>query len=274
MDTNAPLPARLLKEYRKMAQRKFRTQQGKMILEGVQLVKEALLAGVELESLLYTPQFAARPSAKELLAGVGKARVFPVDPATFASIAETETPQGIAAMARIPEQRTDIFFQEKGFFLLLDRIQDPGNLGTIIRTAAAAGVSGIILLQGTTDPYSPKVLRSSMGGVFYVPIVHENDLPDWFEKIKRQGVQLIAADPKGTMPYYNIDFRKSTAVIIGNESGGVGKMLLEKAKTKAYIPLQGKFNILNAAIAAAAFILENQRQKEFHLIAQKPEVRN
>ena len=113
-----------------------------------------------------------------------------------------------------------------------------------------------------------------MGGVFYVPIVHENDLPDWFEKIKRQGVQLIAADPKGTMPYYNIDFRKSTAVIIGNESGGVGKMLLEKAKTKAYIPLQGKFNILNAAIAAAAFILENQRQKEFHLIAQKPEVRN
>lgn len=265
MKTNVSLPARLLREYRKMGLKKCRTKRGKMILEGVQLVKEALLARVELESLLYTSEFAARPVAEELLAGVGRAKVFPVDAATFASIAQTETPQGIAAMARIPERRTDIFSQGKGFFLVLDRIQDPGNLGTIIRTAAAASVSGIILLRGTTDPYSPKVLRSSMGGVFYIPIVLEDDLPDWFEKLERQDVQIIAADPKGDMPYYNIDFRKPTAVIIGNESRGVRKILLEKAKIKAFIPLKGKFNTLNAAVAAAAFILENRRQKDFQI---------
>jgi len=266
MEMNTFLPARLIKEYRKMGLRKYRTQKGKMILEGVQLVKEALLAEVELESLLYTPQFAARPVAEELLAGVGRGRAFSVDPITFASIAQTETPQGVVAIARVPERRTDIFFQKKGFYLILDRIQDPGNLGTIIRTAAAASVSGIILLQGTTDPYSPKVLRSSMGGFFYIPIVHEDDLPDWFENIKKQEIQLIAADPRGDIPYYNINFTKPTAVLIGNESGGVGKMLLEKAEIKAYIPLKGKFNILNAAVAAAAFILENQRQRDLHLI--------
>ena len=92
----------------------------------------------------------------------------------------------------------------------------------------------------------------------------EADQPDWYAIMKKQGIQLIAADPKGELPYYHVDFSRSSAVIIGNESKGVGEALLEKAEIKAFIPLKGKFNTLNAAVAAAVFILENQRQKNFH----------
>ncbi len=258
-------PIRLLKEYRKLALRKFRKKSSKMILEGIQLVKEALQAGVKLESLIYTPEFAAKPESGALLAKAGGCggRIFQMDAAAFAAIAQTETPQGVAAIAPIPEKKV-ILCRDEDLFLVLDRIQDPGNLGTIIRTAAAAGIGGIILLQGTADPYSPKALRASMGGIFYIPIILEAEMPDWSVFLKEQGVQLVAADPRGELPYYRVDFQRPSAVIIGNESQGVGKDLLEKAETKAYIPLKGKFDTLNAAIAAAAFILESQRQKNFH----------
>ncbi len=271
MNINASLPVRILKEYRKMSMRKFRKKEGKMLLEGGQLLREALSAGIEPESLLYTSQFAVKPGSEALLAGIGKTRAFMVDASTFAVIAQTETPQGVAAIARIPKSPKNMLSQNQGFFLILDRIQDPGNLGTIIRTAAAGDVNGIILLHGTADPYSPKVLRASMGGVFYIPIICEADLPDWYETMKRQGIQLIAADPKGNMPYYNVDFNRSSAVIIGNESRGTDQLLLEKAKINAFIPLKGRLTTLNAAVAAAAFILENQRQKDFTLLVQDTE---
>lgn len=262
MIANASFPLRLLKEYRKLSMRKARNKSGKMVLEGNQLLEEALSAGVTLDSLIYTAQFASKSGAEKLLSKVDKNRIFRVDTSTFSKIAQTDTPQGIAAIARIPEKRQDAFYK-KGFFLVLDRIQDPGNLGTIIRTAAAARVNGIILLEGTADPYSSKALRASMGGIFHVPVIPEVELPDWFEIMKRQGVQLIAADPRGNTAYYNVDFNMPSAVIIGNESQGVGKALLEKAEIKAFIPLHGNFNTLNAAVAAAAFILENERQKNF-----------
>ncbi|NLX90688.1 MAG: RNA methyltransferase [Firmicutes bacterium] len=262
MIADVSLPLRLLKEYRKLSMRKFRNKNGKMILEGNQLLEEALSAGVTLESLIYTAQFASKPGAEGLITKIDKNRIFRVDTSTFAKIAQTDTPQGVAAIARIPEKQYDAFYK-KGFFLILDRIQDPGNLGTIIRTAAAARVNGIILLEGTADPYNPKALRASMGGIFYVPIVSEVELPDWFDIMKRQGIQLIAADPGGNTAYYNVDFNMPSAVIIGNESRGVRKALLEKAEIKAFIPLHGKFNTLNAAVAAAAFVLENERQKNF-----------
>jgi len=181
-------------------------------------------------------------------------------------VMRTDTPQGVAALSIIPESDRDIFWQSKGLYLILDRIQDPGNLGTIIRTAAAADVKGIVLLQGTADPYSPKVLRASMGGIFYLPLLQETDLPQWHNVMKEQGLRLIAADPKGKTPYYGIDLRSPCAVIIGNESRGVEESLLRKADTRASIPLKGRLKTLNAAVAAAAFILENQRQCDANVV--------
>ena len=269
-------PERIIKEYRKMAMRKFRHKSRKMLLEGAQLLGEALRAGITFESLIYTPDFASKSEGQELLASVKRAgvEVYQIDVKIFDSLAQTESPQGIAAIARIPEIRRDVFQltdsesnldshpQNQGFYLILDRIQDPGNLGTIIRTAAAADVKGIILLQGTVDPYSPKVLRASMGGIFYLPLVLEANLPEWYEIMKEQGIRLIAADPEGEAPYYGIDLLGPCAVIIGNESSGVEESLLRKADMRAHIPLRGKLTALNAAVAAVAFILENQRQRD------------
>ena len=263
-DTNVfnhtPPSARILKEYRKIAMRKYRNRSGKMLLEGEQLVREALLAGAALESLLYTPEFILRPEAAAFLNAAQKDKIFQIDAHTFEAIAQTETPQGISAIAAIPPRRQDILSLGRGFFLIIDRIQDPGNLGTIIRTAAAADVTGLIILRGTTDPYSPKAVRASMGGIFYLPVILESETPDWYEIIKENGIQLVAAAPHGMVPYYTIDFKKPTAVIIGNESGGVAEGLMEKAEIRASIPLKGRLTALNAAIAAAAFIFENQRQ--------------
>ncbi|HHU76467.1 MAG TPA: RNA methyltransferase [Firmicutes bacterium] len=257
-------PLRLLKEYRKLALVKYRSRKRKMVLEGTLLLREALLAGIELESLIYTPEFAAKPEAARILSGANcRDKIFRVNSTTFSAIAQTDTPQGVAAIALIPDNR-DIFKFNKNFYLVLDRIQDPGNLGTIIRTAAAAGVDGVILLQGTANPYSHKALRSSMGGVFYIPIFFEADQPDWYALMKKKEMHLIAAHPQGELPYYHVNFRRPCTVIIGNESQGVANMLLEKVDTRAFIPLGRKFNTLNAAVAAAAFILEHQRQNSFH----------
>ena len=258
-----PASGRILKEYRKLAMRKFRSKSGKMLLEGEQLLREALSAGVELESLLYTPEFVLRHEADDISAALEMKNAFQIDTQAFAAITQTETPQGIVAITCIPPRRQDILAQGRGFFLILDRIQDPGNLGTIIRTSATTEVTGIVILRGTTDPYSPKAVRASMGGIFYIPLVLESETPDWYEIIKKQGIQLIAAAPQGTVPYYNIDFSRPSAVIIGNESGGAGEALLEKAEIKASIPLKGRPAALNAAIAAAAFIFENQRQNHY-----------
>ncbi len=259
----------MVKLMRSLYTRKGRDKTGLVPVEGIRFVNEALLAAqrgvTAIEALFYEAGFDEKgPEQRALIeaAGAAASQVFCCPPALFRALTDTESPQGVAAAVTRPAfPPREASGRE--LYLVIDRVQDPGNLGTIIRTAAAARVNGIILLEGTADPYNPKALRASMGGIFYVPIVSEVELPDWFDIMKRQGIQLIAADPGGNTAYYNVDFNMPSAVIIGNESRGVRKALLEKAEIKAFIPLHGKFNTLNAAVAAAAFVLENERQKNF-----------
>ncbi|MDO9535500.1 MAG: RNA methyltransferase [Bacillota bacterium] len=252
----------VLKEYNLLASRKYRKQKGKFILEGYHLLNEALTAGIELEIVLYTAEFKNSSVNRELLARAGKADLTEVPQKIFQAVAQTENPQGVGAIVALPREPVNHFSGKSNFYLLLDEIQDPGNLGTIIRSAAAAAVDGVFLLPGTVDLYNPKVLRATMGGIFYLPVLQINETDKCIETLRQKQIQLVAADPRGGVPYYEVDFTIPSAVVIGNENKGIQKSLLEKADLRAYIPLKGSISSLNAAAAASVFIFEHERQTD------------
>lgn len=272
------LRKKILREYRRLGGGKYREKSGKIVLEGLHLLKEALKAGVEIDAVLFTPEFLQKKANRELLtAAGGKIQLVEVPTRAFQTVAQTENPQGIGAIARLPHsdvslpalaEKEDTREREQGrehgaFFLILDELQDPGNLGTIIRTAAAAAISGIFLLPGTVDPYNPKALRAGMGGIFYLPVMPVHDIESFLDFLAKREIRLVAADPGGEQPYHALDFSsRSHALIIGNESRGVRASLLRKAKIRAFIPLPGQIAALNAAVAASIFIFENLRQRE------------
>jgi TrmH family RNA methyltransferase len=253
----------IFKEYRKLGKRNYRKKSGKIILEGYHLLEEALKAGIELETILFTDEFQQKAVNRELLACARKSGSIKVSSQKFKEIAQTESPQGVGAIARLPRPAAVPAFENCHFILILDGLQDPGNLGTIIRTAAGAGIDGIFLLPGTVDPYNPKALRASMGGIFHLPVLQIDTVESCCAFLAARNLQLIAADPRGEIPYYSVDFARPCAVVIGNENRGVQKRLLKQADIRAYIPLEGKIAALNAAVAASIFIFEYRRCQHF-----------
>ncbi|RJX28154.1 MAG: RNA methyltransferase [Dethiobacter sp.] len=253
---------RIIKEYRLLGSRKYRKKSGKIILEGYHLLEEAFKAGAGVEAVLYTDEFMGKAVNRKLLARAGKTRSIKVSTAIFNSIAQTDNPQGIGAIARIPGNEADFAPGDALLFLILDGLQDPGNLGTIIRTAAGAAIDGIFLLPGTVDPYNPKALRATMGGIFHLPVVQMDGISGCHKFLQERDLQLVVADPRGDVPYYHVDFTRPSAIVIGNENRGVQEPLLKKAEVRAYIPLRGKIAALNAAVAASVFMFEYRRQRE------------
>ncbi len=244
-----------------MNSRNYRKKSGRFILEGYHLLNEALEAEVEIETILYTDEFVGRAINRRLLAKAGETRIIKVPSKVFKAIAQTENPQGVGAIARFSRCGVNSVKEDDRFFLMLDGIQDPGNLGTIVRTAAAAPIDGIFLLPGTVDPYNPKALRATMGGVFNLPVHQVSGIEQCCRLFAQKDFQFVAADPRGETFYHDVDFSRPSVVIIGNESRGVQNKLLEKADTRAVIPLEGKIAALNAAVAASLFIFEYRRQQ-------------
>lgn len=211
----------IFKEYRKLGKRNYRKKSGKIILEGYHLLEEALKAGIELETILFTDEFQQKAANRELLARAGKYVSIKISSQKFKEIAQTESPQGVGAIARLPRPASIPASGSCHFVLILDGLQDPGNLGTIIRTAAGASIDGILLLPGTVDPYNPKALRASMGGIFHLPVLQVDTVENCCEFLAASNLQLIAADPRGENPYYSVDFTRPSAVVIGNENRGI-----------------------------------------------------
>lgn len=184
-----------------------------------------------------------------------------VSESVMRQISDTKTPQGIIAVARMPEYSLDsILEREEGILLILENVQDPGNLGTIIRTAEGAGVSGIIMSKDTVDVFNPKVARATMGSVFRVPFLYVEDLLDIIPRLRENGYTSFAAHLKGKN-LYEEDFRGKVAFFIGNEGNGLTDKLTAQSERKIKIPMEGKLESLNAAIAAALLMYEAKRQK-------------
>lgn len=184
-----------------------------------------------------------------------------VSDAVMAKMADTVTPQGILAVVR--QERPALSQMEKGgLILLLDRIQDPGNLGTIIRTAEACGADGILCDAGTADLYSPKVVRSTMGALFRVPVVVAEDLEESLRQLKAGGYTAFAAHLQGSTDYRCAQWPEKTVLMIGNEANGLTDQLTACADSRVIIPMQGSVESLNASVAAALLMFEWRRCRD------------
>ncbi|NMD43119.1 MAG: RNA methyltransferase [Firmicutes bacterium] len=252
-----------IKEYRRLASsRKQRRHAGRLALEGPLLLEEALAAGLHPEVVFATRRYLDEGGPGLLAALPGKCRGYLLPPALFARLADTETPQEIAAIFPFRElEQAGSLAGELSLVIFLDRLQDPGNLGTIIRTAAAAGVDAIFYGPGSVDPYSPKALRSSAGAVFRLPPVEAAAPLQLLRELQDRKMAVLAARPREGRNFWEIDFRKKTALLIGSESRGLSPELIAVADRQVHIPQFSAVDSLNAAVAAAVLIYEARRQR-------------
>lgn len=230
-----------VKQWKKLLTKKDRDKSGLFLVEGFHLVEEALMHGLVEE--LIVKEGTDLPLKWEL-EGID---LFTVHKEIFKAIADTDTPQGVAAACRkptFPELGADI-----STVLLIDRVQDPGNIGTMIRTADAAGFDAVILGDGCADAYSPKVVRSTQGSLFHIPIF-KGSLETWVEKLQQSGLKVYGTALQGAKPYKEISKADRFAILVGNEGSGVSKELLEQTDQNVYIPIYGKSESLNVAVAA------------------------
>ena len=184
-----------------------------------------------------------------------------VSDAVMAKMADTVTPQGILAVVR-QERLTPKQLSKGGLILMLERIQDPGNLGTIIRTAEACGADGILCDGGTADLYSPKVVRSTMGALLRVPVAVTEDPAGTLQGLKESGYAVFAAHLQGSADYRKARWPEKTVLMIGNEANGLSEELTACADTRVIIPMQGRVESLNASVAAALLMFEWRRCRD------------
>ena len=186
-----------------------------------------------------------------------------VSPQVMKEISDTMTPQGVLALVKMMKYSLeDLLEQEHPLFLVLENLQDPGNLGTILRTGEGAGINGVIMSRDTVDIYNPKVTRSTMGSIFRVPFVYVDDLLEVAEMMKEKNIVTYAAHLNGT-DYTREDYKTcGTAFLIGNEGNGLTDELTDKAQKKIKIPMCGKVESLNAAMASGLLVYEARRQRQ------------
>ena len=183
------------------------------------------------------------------------------------AVSDTMTPQGVLALVRMLEYSLeDLLQQENPLLLVLENLQDPGNLGTILRTGEGAGINGIIMSRETVDIYNPKVTRSTMGSIFRMPIAVAEDLAATIDRVKTRGIPVYGAHLDGATfygtDYTKEDYQKGTAFFIGNEGNGLTDKLTDKVQKKIKIPMCGKVESLNAAMASGLLVYEARRQRQ------------
>lgn len=243
---------KIIKEVNALKAKKERDKTGLFILEGKRLVEE-IPNSWEIKYLL---------KAESYSEDINFENVYTVKDSIFEKISETVNPQGILAVCHIKEfDVTNVDYSNSPFFVVLENVTDPGNMGTLIRTADAAGADGIFLSKGCVDIYNPKVIRATMGSIFHLPIYRNLNLIDLMEDFKDNNVKTLAAHLKGTSTPYKVDMTTACAVIIGNEANGLSDEISEMASDLVKIPMPGKAESMNAGIAGGILIYEAVRQR-------------
>ena len=237
---------------RSLGLKKNRAAHRQFVVEGTRVIEEAERAGVTPALVFFEPEaVSAAPRAGDLLARlqVRTREVYPVAPNVLTALAQTETPQGLLAVYPFPAMP---FPADPDFVLILDALRDPGNLGTILRTAWAAGVATVLLAPGSADPYNPKVVRAAMGAHFFLPI----RLLPWNEIARLLGSvpRVYLADAQGQVNYAQADWSRPCALIIGGEAEGASAAARDLAPTRLFIPMPGHAESLNAAVAAGILL--------------------
>jgi RNA methyltransferase, TrmH family len=233
-----------VKQWKKLLTRKERDKTGLFLVEGFHLVEEALTKKEDVEEIILSEKTELPPSLD-----YGSIPVTVVTDEISRQLADTETTQGIFAVCRQPKN-TQINGKT---YLLIDSVQDPGNLGTMIRTADAAGIDAVIVGKGSVDMYNPKVLRSAQGSHFHLPVIG-GDLSEWVTKLQAENISVYGTALENGVVYTEAANNGSFALLVGNEGSGVNKELLAKTTQNLYIPIYGKSESLNVAVAAGILL--------------------
>ena len=236
---------------------KARREQDVFITEGIKMFLEADLE--QIKEVYVSKTFFDKGMAREK---IETCNYEVLSDELFKKVSDTQTPQGVlCVMKQYHYQLEDLFQKENPLFLILEDIQDPGNLGTMVRTAEGAGVDGIIMTKGTVDIYNPKTIRSTMGSVYRMPFFYTDDLLGVMKQLQEKNVKLYAAHLKGEQFYHQMDFKGGTAFLIGNEGNGLKDDTAKAADVYMKIPMEGKVESLNAAVASVILMYEAARQR-------------
>jgi TrmH family RNA methyltransferase len=242
---------------------KERQKQKVFVVEGPKMCLEAPLARVQeiYVSESYLAEETQRRQLEEYLSG-GAQHVETVSDSVFSAMSDTRTPQGILSVIQMPEYSVEqMLDKEHTLLLVLENIQDPGNLGTMLRTGEGAGITGVIASKDTVDLYNPKTVRSTMGSIYRIPYLVAQDWEGTLRRVKDKGVTLYAAHLQGSVVYDEPDYTKACAFLIGNEGNGLTDATAALADARVRIPMAGQVESLNAAVSASLLTYECSRQR-------------
>lgn len=255
-----------VKFLRSLEKKKYREREKVFVIEGIRIIEDALADGAKFIKVFHAPMLELNSRGLELLEDLRSQGVEEImlSDQLFNQIAGTETPQGLLAILEQPQYRLDDLMERESLYphlIMINGVQDPGNLGTILRTTAGAGWAGAMITKGTVDLYNPKSLRATMGAVHKLPIYRiEEDLDSLWNRLKERGYQVVATSLEGEVWHFQVDFRQPTVLIVGNEGNGVEPDLLDAADQLVKIPMAPSAESLNVAIATGVLIFEGVRQ--------------
>ena len=243
-----------VKHIKKLQTKKsYRREEGSFVVEGLRLVKDGLK---NIHTVVVSESFDA-----SLIEDLNDREIVTVTDKVFKEISDTVNPQGIMGIAKMCSVSEEDIDGKNPFIIFCDAVADPGNMGTIIRTADAAGASAVVLGEGCVDLYNPKTVRSTMSSLFNVKIVETDNSIKTLENFKNKGIRIFGTTPSGAKDIYAADFKGPVAVVIGNEANGICSEILDLCDEKLRIPMLGSTESLNASVAAAVTMYEVLRQR-------------
>lgn len=247
---------------RRLLRRRGREMSDRWLVEGVRPLEEALRHGTAVETLFVTDDALRQDRVAALVEAARQAGAvaYEVPAELLVEVSDAQTPQGVVGIVLAPTRSAALPADPNPWMLVVDRVQDPGNLGTLCRTALAASVTCVALLHGTVDPGNPKAIRASAGAVFGLPITQLSG-EELVAQVKRQGIRLVTADLAGQRSIYDIDWTGPTALVVGNEGAGPSELLKDASDELVRIPMPGPAESLNVSVAAAVCLYEGVRQR-------------
>lgn len=250
----------IIKSIRKLKEKKFRDLSNEYIVEGIKLIEEAIEEDVKIKKIVVCEECIKDNCLEQnFLYKIAKYDCIYVSKKIFSLLTDVVNPQGMLAVIEKTSSEDKIKYTED-IIVVLDGIQDPGNLGTILRTVDSVNLSQIILSKTSVDAYNPKVVRSTMGAIFRVNIIESENLVETLKNMKKHKFKIVATSLSGTENIYNMNYDKKV-IVIGNEAKGVSKEILDVADMKVKIPMLGKTESLNASIATGVMLYEYVRRK-------------
>ena len=251
-----------LKQLRAASRDGVSDAQGRVRIEGPKLVREAIRSHLLVDEVYVSESCRRDPGIQALLRQIpGSPEIVEISDRLFPSIVSTEHPQGLLVLAPIPSIQLDKLLRSSSMLLVGCELQDPGNLGTLLRSAEAFGVGGVLLTQTSVNPFNEKVVRASAGSIFRLPCLGGFESTELLRHLERNSFHFVAATPKAAIDFRKVDYRDRTALILGNEGKGLSEEVLSRVQTRILIPMTAGIESLNVAVAASIILCEAARQR-------------